>query len=505
MRPYRTLVLVSAYNAESTLAPVLERVPLARLGDGLEVLVIDDCSDDKTFDLGFEYRRTNCELPLTILRTPTSQGYGGNQKLGFQYAIEKRFDFVALLHGDGRYPPEFLPELLRPLIAGDADAVIGSRLLRASRALPGRMPLVKLVGDKLLTTIQNRLLGSRLSDLHSGYRAYAVRSLERVPFASNTNDFHFDSEIVIQLLRSRARVAEIPIPAYSGREIGYLNGCAYAAKALAATVVSRLQEYGVLYRRRFDLETEVTPYRPKLTFRSSHSMAIDAVPPGSEVLDLGCGPGYVGQELRQRKRCRVTGVDFLDGDDTPSHRLDHYLGHDLNSPTLPDDLEGSFDVILLLDVLEHLRAPESLLDEIRRRFGTRQPTLIITTPNIAFLPMRAGLLLGSFNYGKRGILDLTHTRLFTFSTFRRLLEESGLRVEETLAVPAPFPLAFGTGFLGRSLLRINSVLARLLPRLFGYQIFVKGRIVPTVEAFLEEATAASRRLSDQATKKQSAQ
>jgi glycosyltransferase involved in cell wall biosynthesis len=111
---------------------------------------------------------------------PINQGYGGNQKIGYHYAIENDFDFVALLHGDGQYAPEVLQALVEPLRRGEADAVFGSRMLVPRDALRGGMPLYKYIGNRVLTRLQNSLLGTELSEFHSGYRVYAVSALKGI-------------------------------------------------------------------------------------------------------------------------------------------------------------------------------------------------------------------------------------------------------------------------------------------------------------------------------------
>ena len=148
--------------------------------------------------------------PVTVLYNARNQGYGGNQKLGYAYAIRHGFDFVVLLHGDGQYAPESIPDLLQPLLDGAADAVFGSRMLVAGAARRGGMPLYKYVGNRILTWFQNRMLGAHLSEFHSGFRAYRVSALAALPFERNSNVFHFDTEIIIQFLMAGFRVAEVP-------------------------------------------------------------------------------------------------------------------------------------------------------------------------------------------------------------------------------------------------------------------------------------------------------
>src|SRR5438094_3015579 len=144
----RVLIFVVAYNAETTIQSVLSRIPPELQNPNVEVLVIDDSSKDATFARGLAYENQADGLRVTILRTPENQGYGGNQKLGYRYAIEHGFDVVALLHGDGQYAPEKLPYLLEPLLRGEADAVFGSRMIEKRDALKGGMPLYKWFGNQ---------------------------------------------------------------------------------------------------------------------------------------------------------------------------------------------------------------------------------------------------------------------------------------------------------------------------------------------------------------------
>jgi glycosyltransferase involved in cell wall biosynthesis len=140
---------------------------------------------DRTFVIGRTWQAAHFEHRVTVLRNEYNQGYGGNQKVGCRYAIKEGFDYVAMVHGDGQYAPEELPRLLEPLVKGEAEVVLGSRMLEAGRARKGRMPLYKWLGNRVLTTMQNALLGTRLSEFHSGYRIYRVAALERLPKLSS--------------------------------------------------------------------------------------------------------------------------------------------------------------------------------------------------------------------------------------------------------------------------------------------------------------------------------
>jgi glycosyltransferase involved in cell wall biosynthesis len=486
----RVLIFVVAYEAESTLTKVLERIPPQVFAHHTEVLVIDDSSRDRTFETGLRLARATPHK-ITVLYNPENQGYGGNQKLGYNYAIRHGFDIVVLLHGDGQYAPEAIPSLLQPIVEQRADAVFGSRMLTRGAARRGGMPLYKFIGNKILTATQNRLLGSNLSEFHSGFRAYRVGTLATIPFEYNSNDFHFDSEIIIQLMLAHARIAEVPIPTYYGDEICRVNGLRYAKNVIVQTVMSRLQRLELFYQRKFDVDSHMNRrYDLKLGYLSSHSRAIHAVPEGSRVLDIGCGPGFFDEQLTL-KQCRVTGVDQFPP--LVPDVFETFLLWDESEPFPPIDLD-QFDCVLLLDIVEHLKHPEALLDRLRSAASTltRRPRFVVTTGNVVFLLVRLQVLLGNFNYGKRGILDLTHSRLYTFASLRSLFEQCGYRVEEIAGIPAPFPKAIGLNRLSRALLTLNEWMIRLLPGVFAYQIYLVATPLPTVDALLDESIEASR-------------
>ena len=244
MKKYKLLIFVVAYNHEKTIESVIKRIPkkLTNLYV-LEILIIDDASSDKTFEISKKIQRNqiNNNLKVKVFYNPINQGYGGNQKIGYHYSIKKKFDFVVLLHGDGQYAPEELPKLLNGLQNGKLDVVIGSRMIKKKNALKGGMPLYKLIGNIILTKIQNFLLNKNLAEFHSGYRIYSVKSLKSIPFHLNTNDFHFDTEILIQLFLINSKIKEISIPTFYGDEICHVNGIKYAFNILKTTLIASLQ------------------------------------------------------------------------------------------------------------------------------------------------------------------------------------------------------------------------------------------------------------------------
>lgn len=228
-RGLRIGILVVAYNAVSTLVGVLNRIPQAVWEHIEEVAVFDDASHDSTYELAVGYKTLADQYKLQIFRNAENLGYGGNQKAGYAYFMEKGFDAVVLLHGDGQYAPEILHHLYAPIVEGRADAVLGSRMMRAyGSPLAGGMPLYKFVGNKILSAIENRYLGMNLTEFHSGYRAYSLHALRNIAMGAMTDDFHFDTEIIIKLHHQGYRIAEVPIPTYYGNEICHVNGMKYA-------------------------------------------------------------------------------------------------------------------------------------------------------------------------------------------------------------------------------------------------------------------------------------
>ncbi len=232
-------MLIVAFNAQETLTKVLDRIPSDFVKQIDAILVCDDASTDDTHKVGLSYQ-SKSQLPLTIVRHEINLGYGGNQKTGYKWALEKDLDLVVLLHGDGQYAPEYLPQMVEPIVSGRADVVFGSRMITQGGARQGGMPLYKFVGNKILTTLQNRLAKVSLTEWHSGYRAYSVASLRKINFLKNSDYFDFDSQIILQMIGARQRIVEIEIPTFYGDEISRVNGIKYGLKILIHTLKFRL-------------------------------------------------------------------------------------------------------------------------------------------------------------------------------------------------------------------------------------------------------------------------
>jgi glycosyltransferase involved in cell wall biosynthesis len=487
----RVLIFIVSYNAESLIQKVLARIPL-EVWDSPEydtsILVIDDQSSDKTFHRAQEYAEKFPQQNITILHNPVNQGYGGNQKIGYHYALKNNFDIVVLLHGDGQYAPECLDQMILPLVRDEADVVFGSRMINKTHALRGGMPLYKWIGNQILTTIQNTILGSKLSEFHTGYRAYSVKALMRIPFAFNSDYFDFDTDIIIQLLNTKHRIKEIPIPTYYGEEISYVNGIWYAILILQTTLQSKLMKLGIFYTPKFDYEYQSEPYAAKIGYPSSHQFALDQINPGMRVLDIGSGPGYFTKHIAGKGAAVIS----LDREISPllQEKSVRTIEADIEEYQLePEDT--NVDVILLLDIIETLRNPEKVLLDLRsacmmKGEGAR-PKFVVTTANTAFWPVRLGLLLGWFHYGIRGILDKEHHRLFTAGSLTNALKQTGYEIIEVVGIPGPYPLAFGNNLFSKALLKLNGLLIKVSKGFFAYQIGIIAQPKPTLDFLLHTA------------------
>ncbi len=224
-RAAKIIVTMPAYNAAKTLLKTFEEIPKGLVS---EIILVDDCSSDETVALG-------SSLDIKVIRHPHNVGYGGNQKTCYLEALRDEADIVIMLHPDYQYDPKKIPEMVEPILQGKADIVLGSRLLGGG-ALKGGMPLYKYFANRFLTTCQNFILGTNLSEFHTGYRAYSRKFLETVPFLRNSLAFVFDAEILCQAVFFNFRIAEIPVETRyfpEASSINFINSSKYGLAVLA--------------------------------------------------------------------------------------------------------------------------------------------------------------------------------------------------------------------------------------------------------------------------------
>jgi glycosyltransferase involved in cell wall biosynthesis len=224
--PRRKITIVMpAYNAAATLEDTLRLIPQDIVD---AVVLVDDASHDATVDVAEK-------LDIKVIRHPHNVGYGGNQKTCYMDALQGDADVVVMLHPDGQYDPTLIPQLVEPILADHADMVLGSRLALPGAARGGGMPLWKYTANRILTMIENLVLGTRFSELHTGYRAYSRSFLEEVPFLRNSNDFVFDTEVIVQAIHFGKRVSEVPVSTRyfdDASSVGFRTSVIYGTKTL---------------------------------------------------------------------------------------------------------------------------------------------------------------------------------------------------------------------------------------------------------------------------------
>jgi glycosyltransferase involved in cell wall biosynthesis len=243
MQESKVAIYIPAYNAEKQIISVLERIANTYGEDRVKILVVDNASTDRTSGVVKAYTEKNGLTKIDVIRNAQNQGYGGSQKIGYRTCIERGFDVAAMVHSDGQYAPELLPELLKPIVEGKADMIFGSRI--AGHPLKGGMPIHRYLGNLCLTTFQNLFLGLNLSEYHSGYRIYSLSALQKVPFEKLANDFHFDTEIIILMKHMGMRISEVAIPTRYADEDNHVNIWKYGIDVLVTTFSYWLHARGI--------------------------------------------------------------------------------------------------------------------------------------------------------------------------------------------------------------------------------------------------------------------
>jgi glycosyltransferase involved in cell wall biosynthesis len=239
----RIAIYIPTFNAGRTLPLVLDRIPEDVKDRVEEIFIVDNASPDNTYLIGIGYKNEKGLHNLSVYKNERNLGYGGSQKVAYRYAIEKGYDAVVMLHGDAQYAPEKITSLLEPFERREADMVFGSRM--AGLPLKGGMPLHRYLGNRFLTAVENYVLDWNLTEYHSGFRVFSCEALQQVPFHLCSDDYHFDTEILVQFKLKGLRVVERPIPTHYGDERSYVNVWSYGLHILYT-----MAEY-VLHRRGF--------------------------------------------------------------------------------------------------------------------------------------------------------------------------------------------------------------------------------------------------------------
>ena len=239
----RVIVVLPAYNAAKTLVQTVEEIPRDVVDD---IILVDDCSSDDTVQLSHE-------LNLVVVQHESNRGYGGNQKTCYCLALERHADVVVMLHPDYQYTPKLVTAMAGMIVSGEFDVVLGSRILGVG-ALKGGMPLYKYVANRILTFVQNLLLDYKLSEYHTGYRAFNREVLTSLPLRANSDDFVFDNEMLSQAIFFGFRIGEISCPTRYFPEASSINlkrSIVYGLGVLRTALKFRWQRLGFGHFRVF--------------------------------------------------------------------------------------------------------------------------------------------------------------------------------------------------------------------------------------------------------------
>jgi hypothetical protein len=438
------VITMPAYRAEGTLAQTVADIPP---GVADQLVLVDDASPDNT-------ARLARDLGIDVYVHPRNLGYGGNQKTCYTEALRSGADIVVLLHPDYQYEPKAVPLLIAPILAGDADMTFGSRFAGLGDPIGGGMPVYRYVGNRVTTVIENLMLGSRFSELHSGLRAYTRRCLLSLPFLRYSNDFAFDSELLIDAVTSRHRVIEVPIPTRYTKEsssISVSRSLAYIVKTLAYCAARtsvrgrRGRRSPVSWARPASSTQSLVPPRVFASDRPALNADEARVVASRLLAVIG---GYVVRG--NRLLVVTTRPDDVRGFGEDTHWAAQFAGADtvagveVAAPTqrIPEgarEAYASVDAVALVDGLELAADPVDALRRLRAMIDA-EGVLAIAAPSAGGRRgLRAPLLRepGSlFSPGSLGLaLDLAGFRMVEWLA-PRALESGGPRVGIAVARPA---------------------------------------------------------------------
>ncbi|MCI0420187.1 MAG: glycosyltransferase family 2 protein [Acidobacteria bacterium] len=239
----KIVIVMPAYNAALTLEKTYYALPE---GSYDQIILVDDASSDNTLEIA-------SKLKIVAIRHRKNRGYGGNQKTCYARALEEGAEIVVMLHPDYQYDPTIAKDIVEPILRGEADVVLASRML--GDPLRGGMPLYKFVANKFLTWMENVVLGTRFSEFHTGYRAYNRHALESVNFEANSENFVFDNEILVQFVLKNMQFKEIPVStrySFDSSSVSFKAGVVYGLSILRTVLKYLLFKWGIVKYKQFN-------------------------------------------------------------------------------------------------------------------------------------------------------------------------------------------------------------------------------------------------------------
>lgn len=429
----------------------------------------------------FERIKDSKKYILDLLHYSRSLEKKNIQKLACRIALDEGYDYILLVNEEALIQDEvFLNYLVSEISQNALDGLLAHPNIRNKK----QSFLSRLV-DKLLLTLKKKWLPDYISFFPNTFSCYSTKLLRSVPFELNSNGFLFGLELFLQAIHIKAKIR---VQSFDKEQS--LLSSKRQRQILFTLLHYKLHEIGMFCLLKYQ-NIQPLLYRDKTFIEySSHQVAIKKIKElqPKTLLDIGCGPGFVGKKCEE-EGIRVTGIDQnkpLDG------MLSDFYPANIDLNKLPVDL-NKFDLIVMLDIIEHLSNPEEFLLMMRNSLTfneNRFPKLLLSTPNVAFITMRLNLLLGRFNYAERGILDITHKRLFTKSSLYNSLSDCGYKIDEMIPIGVPFGTVI-RGKLGKFLGVIADFLARIYPNLFAFQIMLVCSPTPGVKQILIQANLKS--------------
>ncbi len=466
----RILVAISVYRGLAELEETLRRIPAALMPLIQEIAVFGVFSEEEAEGLFQRLSQNPAWEKLRYCRIPRRYHYGENLKNCFDYAIEKGFDYVAVLRGDAAYEPSCLPLFFLRALVMKSPAVIGNRMRDTGSGTRSQGSRLRLWANRFLSLVEEFILRMGLKDYHCGFRLLSTEVLKRIPYSLNVGDYLFDLQLLIQLRCLGIKICASPVPDFHDKTMSFGQTARYAWRAIKISVGYRMHQLHLIRRAVYFVDLD-EHYTLKRNRSSSHMQILNSLEPGSTVLDIGCGRSLLAEEYA-RRGITVVGVDNL-SQEKVSKSIHAYVRHDLEKP-LDLPYGRVFDYVILSDVIEHINNRDALMNTLRRHLKT-DGKLVASTGNIAIWFYRMSLLLGRFEYGPRGILDRTHVHLYTLDTFQRFFRQKGYKLLDVKFTPIPFELVVSS--TGRSSL-IEGItswyhyLTLLWPRMLAYQFIV---------------------------------
>ncbi len=503
MQPTVGLIAIGSYDY-GLLSRSLSEIPpdVKPWIKGLLIPVLEGPADGRQLD---GHARTNdvkdlerlaeqCDLPITVVTLPEEGAkYGAIQKVAFSWAIDQRFDITVVVHASGHFPLNALDQMIAPIASNEAGGVFARRV-KAGRAKAGRgISWWKVLGNRYLCSVLNRIVGHTAHEWLCPFRAYSTAVLGSMPFLNNSDDHVFDLEMLVGCVELHERLEEVRVPVEPDAGFSFTDCIRLARDSVIATLRYRFHKMG--FGTGSTAFNSLT-YEVKVEENSSHDSLLRWLrefPPG-RVLDIGCSDGQFGQLLEQMGHT-VTGVD-IKASPGVEERISHFVAANLEEGLAGHfEEEELFDVIVLADVLEHVRSPEVLLRGAR---ALLEPggSILVSIPNIGHWYGRFKVGFGLFSYDRRGLFDSGHLRFFTRVNFQRIVAVEQLEIVRFGATSTPIVnvLSRGAGsrgdssasnsaasrgavkLLSKALSGVSGAAISLWPTLFGYQLLFELRL-----------------------------